>query len=535
MTAGSEKPNIATGIVNSPAPLKQLSIPEALVALDTDLSDFFKSFANDEYALWLGSAISRDRLPDVQELLGIVIENLRSTCDLTSPACPRKTALKSALQLTNLSPADQKNIDLTTPFSSWTHKNIILRDLEKKYSTVLEITVPPEDLDYLYWTILDVANTYADPETLPDSEHFCIAILALEGSVSRMATANWDPLIEKAMRKLGGPNVSLVSCVDGTETRGSSPDTIIIKFHGCALKARENPNNYRSWIVANKSDIDGWASKPTKVNMRHELSSVLMTKKTLMVGLSAQDPNIRALFPAIISTFPWAWPSIPPACIFATPELNDDQKSVLRNIYPGTFLATNQAEIEEKSRIPIYAKDFFLSLVINLYCQKFITFLESIPDHILVTAERVLLSQGIRYIRDHLGAKAGAGNRYDFSIQLITALSAGLAFFRHGILPVPGVAEYEVVTKTSAIRATQDAGFSSTGMQELSVVLALLGRGLQEGFWSLKLDSLTGVPGFSVTSETGTTYISMALNDRSYMRTPKPSERWFSNSGTRNC
>ena len=54
------------------------------------------------------------------------------------------------------------------------------------------------------WEAVDAAETYGNPDLVPDAEHLCIAILMMEGVIRSAPTTNWDGLVEAAMSRLTG-------------------------------------------------------------------------------------------------------------------------------------------------------------------------------------------------------------------------------------------------------------------------------------------------------------------------------------------
>jgi hypothetical protein len=419
----------ATGLSQHSLNAANINVPQALALLDGQFSSFSEAFVNEEYALWLGSAISRDRVDGLQPLLERVLEHLRSHIS-NDANCPNRTALNEILDLVTFSGAERQSLDFSQVVSSWGIRQKILQSLEGQYANTLNVAVGHNALDFLYWEVIDLRETYAAEAIPPDAEHLCIAILALEGVVSRVATPNWDSLIEKALIKLGGQNASFKTCVDGSETRGSSPDIILIKFHGCALKAKLDEAGYRKHIVARQPQIDSWMNETDKQAVVQEIVTTLIAKKTLMVGLSAQDANIRSIFSKAATSLPWTWPCTPPACLFAGQNVNAQQRSVLENVYPNTYSASNRQDIETQSLLPVYAKPLFISLVLKTYSHKLETFVSTIPDAILAANDKQELRKGIIYLRDFLALKAQPTNSFDFVTKLITFMNSGMSIFR---------------------------------------------------------------------------------------------------------
>jgi hypothetical protein len=131
------------------------TIAEVVAALDTDLNDVGTSFAKGEYSLWLGSAISKDVVPDVAVLLERVLELLRTQIDPATPGCRFKAALYEVLDVAGVDSAVRSALDLAAPVSAWSNKDGIVKSLIYSYSAVLGSPPAGEKADYLVWTGLD--------------------------------------------------------------------------------------------------------------------------------------------------------------------------------------------------------------------------------------------------------------------------------------------------------------------------------------------------------------------------------------------
>src|SRR5690606_13772844 len=79
----------------------------------------------------------------------------------------------------------------------------------KNYAKLLAIRVGTEPFDYLVWNVVKVPETYAAAALQPDVEHLCLAALSLEGVATDMVSANWDPLVERAVAALTNGNEAL--------------------------------------------------------------------------------------------------------------------------------------------------------------------------------------------------------------------------------------------------------------------------------------------------------------------------------------
>jgi hypothetical protein len=150
--------------------------------------------------------------------------------------------------------------------------------------------VGTEEDDYLLWEGAEVTTTYGDPAIEPDTEHLCIALLILEGVASEIPSANWDGLIEKAVAEVNSGAPALLVCVDPEDLRAPALQARLYKFHGCAVRARDDEAKYRPLLIARQSQIHAWIPQGGPFVTR--LIDIATTKPTLMVGLSAQDANI---------------------------------------------------------------------------------------------------------------------------------------------------------------------------------------------------------------------------------------------------
>nr|WP_223217203.1 SIR2 family protein [Rhizobium cauense] len=155
-------------------------------------------------------------------------------------------------------------------------------------------------------------------------------MLALEGSVGSVATANWDGLLEAAIRDLGyDPRTFFQITVDGDDLRGPPAAGIVYKFHGCALRAIEDENHYRKLLIARSAQIVQWMNNDTFKIVRDQLLALIQRRQTLMIGLSAQDVNIQNLFAKIGAHKGWKWDSV-----LLEQETDDPLTSQLLNAAP---------------------------------------------------------------------------------------------------------------------------------------------------------------------------------------------------------
>ena len=181
-----------------------ISVKETLVLLDGPFRSMADGVANGQYTFWLGSGISRGRVEDLKLLVRRVLIFLQEKLDHSTPSCRFKKALNDAFDLIQMTQPEKDSIDFTVPIENWSSFDAIVSRLAAVYSKFLDVRVSGERPDYLLWEGVDVCRVYADSSLTPDSEHFCVGILAIEGALANIASANWDGLIETAATELCG-------------------------------------------------------------------------------------------------------------------------------------------------------------------------------------------------------------------------------------------------------------------------------------------------------------------------------------------
>ena len=191
----------------------------------------------------------------------------------------------------------------------------------------MSVDIPKRPLDYLLWVGLDFINTFASENA--DAEQLAIGMLALEGAVTNLATANWDGLLEAGMKELGYPNCFYRITVTGEDLRGPAAAAVLYKFHGCALRAIEHEDTYRPLLVARSAQITAWMSNKTFKIVRDQLEALIQRSRTLMIGMSAQDQNIKHLFGQVSAQQGWKWTDQPTPIVFSAQELGEDHKNLL--------------------------------------------------------------------------------------------------------------------------------------------------------------------------------------------------------------
>ena len=339
-----------------PAPAAvSITVKETIDLLDGAFAAMAAGVAEDRYALWLGSGISLGRIAGLRKLIGRALDFLQQRVSHGDPNCRYRKALNEAVTLANLPAAARNAINVETPIAAWPSRDALIDSLVGNYSRFLEITVDGEEDDHILWDGVNFSATYADPTVVPDAEHLCIGILILEGLASKIASANWDDLLEKAVSELSPHAPALVVCVVGDDLRAPDLRARLYKFHGCAVRARDDEANYRHRIVARISQINGWRDDAENAALVGRLVDLAVTSPTLMMGLSAQDGNIQTIFTAAENRMAWPWPSDPPAYVFSEDQLGVDQRALLKNVYHASYTPTNREPIYQSALIRAFA------------------------------------------------------------------------------------------------------------------------------------------------------------------------------------
>jgi hypothetical protein len=216
--------------------------------------------------------------------------------------------------------------------------------------------------------------------------------------------------------------------------------------------------------------------------LRDVLKGVATNSRTLMVGLSLQDTNLQDLFAAARATLPWSWPCAPGAQghVFCEDALGDHQVNMLRVVY-GAAYGVHGRDIESSALLRAYAKQALLALVLCV-----------VSDKLRMLAEMACgafareLSDGMKCLRDSVAA-AAVGDHLAFVDELVRLWSRGIALFRRGDQPPADCDGYEAISPLPIQEMTADPNVLNSGLPELAVGLALLGRGEAAGKWSLSL------------------------------------------------
>lgn len=459
-----------------------ISIAETLALLDGDFAEFAAGIANDQYAIWLGAGISLAKLPGLEGVAGVVLEHLQSRIDLEDANCRFRRSLDRILGLIALTTDDWSEIDYTKPASEWRNFRRISRNLTGVYARMLDQHPLGEAPDYLVWNAIDVVERYGDPSITPGPEHLGLAALIAEGAASDTVSANWDPLIERALDLVAGSTPGLLQVrILPEDVKDNSARARLYKFHGCAVLAGQAESQYRERIVGRASQIHGWGDKAENKVIGGKLLDLAISKETLMLGLSAQDTNIQNIFVVAQQSLPASFPTHPPAIVLSEDAVGPDQLSLLQNFYKADY-ATKTHNIEHSALLRAYGKSLLPALWLHIFCAKLEGFLVSSTPG-LADEDKAKLRQALRGLRDRVATAALPKQQEQFMRSALRVAGRAISLFRDGRSPPAAAGFYSPLTISSTTKSMVDPSLPSSGILELALGVALMALGEAEGFW----------------------------------------------------
>lgn len=484
MTPSREK----QGVTPDPT-ANEISVREVLSKLDTDFSSVAHAVENGEFALWIGSGISR-QAPNLGNLIGRAFDYIRERAIDPATAGAYLPALEEALGLAEIDPATVLP-QYGQPLAAWPEHTAIINRLWTKYSRVLDLRIPGTDPDFILWEAIDIRQAFHDPGP-PSAEHLCIAILVLEGAVRTIASANWDGFIEAAVKRLsnGVPGVMEV-VVDPDQLRGPAGLARLLKFHGCIIHATAEPLVFRRFLTGSYTQIMDWPENAEFAAMCNEVVALATAKKTLVLGLSIQDNNLQSLFARAKAVHPWPWPCAPaaPAHVFCEDKIQQGQRDVLRLSY-GDSYNDNPAVLHEATLLRTWGEKVLIALVLKLLYDKLARLMELSLTALGKAPIAGALEPLLKALRDDIAERAvpppGSQNRTDFVNTAIGLWSRALSLFRIGAIPSNPEA-YETLTHSTPNLIATDHNAQATGLGRLGIALSLLQYGRQAGLWELRV------------------------------------------------
>ena len=460
----------------------QISVREVLAKYEADFAAMARAVENGEFALWVGSGISRGG-PNLGDLLERALEFLRIRAIQAATADIYRPAFEDALRLADVEPADLSG-QFATPLADWPERNAIIDKLCKNYSRVLDIRIKGEPADFILWEAIDIRAAFQNPAP-PVAEHLCIAILILEGAVGTIASANWDGFIEAAITRLSAGSGSLLQVVvDADQLRDAASRPKLLKFHGCIIHATRNPAAFREYLTGSHTQITGWHNKPMFAAMRNAVLDVATNQKTLVLGLSIQDHNLQSVFSGATRVNPWPWPCTPraPGHVFCEDVITEGQADVLKIVY-GDAYDDHADAIHASAHLRAWGEQVLLALVLKLIADKLNELMKFALNEVgraSLTTEFAALLKGLR---DHI-ADLAIDDRTAFTNAAIASWSRLLSLFRRGALPGSTEA-YETISTSVPDELEADHNAHANRLGRLGIALSLLQHGQVAGLWKL--------------------------------------------------
>lgn len=466
----------------------QISVREVLDKFDVEFAPVAQAVENGEFALWIGSGISR-QAPNLGDLIERAFNYIRERAIDPATAAAYLPGLEEALQLAEIDPSTVHG-NYAQPLASWPEHDAIINRLWTKYSRVLDIRIPGTDADFILWEAIDIRQAFENPAA-PAAEHLCIAVLILEGAVQAIASANWDGFIEAAVDRLGNGVPGLLQVVvDPNQLRTPPGRARLLKFHGCIRHATQEPSTFRQFLTGSHTQIMGWPDAQQFAAMHNAVVGLATAQKTLVLGLSIQDSNLQSMFSRATAVHAWPWPCAPaaPAYIFCEDSIRQGQRDVLRISYAASY-NSELAAIHQATLLRAWAEKVLIALVLKLLTDKLARLMELALVALGKGPIYVALKPVLETLRDDIANLSvpapGADNRTAFVDEAISIWSRMLSLFRCGALPSsPG--GYETLCSSTPNLIAADQNAQSMGLGRLGIALSLLQSGRQIKLWDLR-------------------------------------------------
>jgi hypothetical protein len=461
-----------------------ISVREVLAKLDTEFASVAQAAENGEFALWVGSGISR-QAPNLGDLIERAFEFLRQKAIDPPTQAAFTLALDEAVTLAGLNPANLRP-QYANPFATWAEMGQIVKALWDQYSDLLDIRILGERGDFILWEAIDVRTAFAHPKP-PSATHLCVGILIMEGAIKTVASANWDGFIEDAVARLsnGAPGILQV-IVDPDHLREAPAQAKLLKFHGCVNYATKEPTAFRKYLTGSRTQITEWPDSPEFAPMVNAIINVATNQKTMVLGLSIQDFNLQTIFSKAKQVHAWPWPCTPhaPGHVFCGEQITKGQSNVLKIVY-GDAYDTHAIDIQSATHMRAWAEQVLIALVLRVLADKLVRLMQGVLTLSELGSVLPPLQTSLIALRNFI-ADLAVPDRTSFVNAAVSFWSRMLSIFRSGALPVNPEA-YEVLSTYVPATLHADANATAVGLGRLGLVLALLQNGKADGTWDLKL------------------------------------------------
>ncbi|MEM1202713.1 MAG: SIR2 family protein [Acidobacteriota bacterium] len=469
------------------------TLEQALDLFEGPWSWLADGLARGRYALWLGSAISRRRLPDLGELLRRLLGELGRRRASGDPRCPYDRALGELLDL-----AGERGVDRAADPRSWPQLDAVVDRLWTRYDEVLGTRLRTDDGTTVA-DFLELPNLYGDPGMEPDADHRLIALWLEEGVVSELYSGNWDGLVEEAHRRIRGPRSVELQVVarpeDLPDARTGQP--VLYKFHGCAVQALAEGDPGQ--LVATQRGLLGWLLLPEAEPLREAMGHAMRRSPAMFVGLSAQDVNLQGLFRRVASAGSVDRGDDLPRAVFAKPSLERPQMDVLETLHPDAYrVGLDPAALEARAALPLFSQPFFGGFYLWLLLAKARALLDLAREAGEPTGEGELrrrIEGELFHLRRALCLRydpVEPENRWErLAQELPEGLGRMLGIFQDGE-PPGSCAPYRFLTPCHLDRIPREWALRREYFDRLMLVLALLALLARERGWRLDLAPAAG-------------------------------------------
>jgi len=469
----------------------EATVREVLDMFDGDFSRVAEGVANGEFALWIGSGISR-KAPSLGGLIELGIEALRLRAMTPATKEVFYPKLEEALIMGEGVLADLRPL-YDQPFLNWPQSAAIRDKIWNKYSRFLDIRIPGQSADFMLWEAVDIRAAFSNPVS-PAAEHLCIAVLVLEGAIREMASGNWDGFIEAAVAQLSGSADGLLQVVvDPNHLRGGVGNARLLKFHGCIRHASDEPDTFRPYLTGSHTQITEWPTQDKFAAVVAAVTGLATNHHSLVMGLSIQDANLQGVFSRAKKANPWPWPPDPgaPGHVFCEDTIKEGQRDVLKIVY-GDHYNDHMAAIESASHLRAWAEQVLIALVFGVLERKLALLMR---ERLQAVGRDMAIDDCVAFLRELRNAAAGHAvvdasdeSRTPFVVHALSVWSRVLAVFRTGALPkIAG--EYERVSASGPKQLAADANAVTARLGDFAIAVSLLHHGQTDGRWQLVTSS----------------------------------------------
>jgi hypothetical protein len=268
----------------------------------------------------------------------------------------------------------------------------------------------------------------------------------------------------------------------------------LLKIHGCARRASDNPGRYRRFIVAKRSDINNWIGDQFHEPVRVEVRSILQQKLCFFIGLSGQDFNLQAAYVAA-SLLGVPFPINPFRVLFSEPRIGSSQQAILKAVYSQEGYLADADEIDRKAALPLYAKPLLGSLYLLSLIRKLGLFLARGGGD-MDAWQRALAEQWLIDVETCVCARYDSivdlNERWrQLALELPHFISRFLCLYRRQETPL-ALTTYEALSHGDLERMTGDPNLPHLNIHWLLLAIALMAEGRNRGFWVIGLPTGEG-------------------------------------------